>query len=252
MTATASPFVKVSAPQLIDMSVPATAPAWSRILIMGDSGTGKTHFLGTMPKPLVLDFDRGLQTLQGKPVQGLYMTGWSQLKQLVQEWRKGPQYGCETLALDSLTMAADAAMQFVLEKNGRGSAQPTIADWGEAIREVKDLLGYLTTLPCHVVVTAHTQLVKDEVLGDIQWVPLIFGKDLPHRLGIYFDEVYLTTIANTISGGQKTNEYKLQVKPDSRVKMLKSRMNTDGKLFNQYEEPDFAKLRAKTSLTLTK
>lgn len=248
-TTATSPFIKVDTTKLFNMQyVNASTPTWSRILLMGDSGTGKTHFIGTMPKPVVLDFDRGLATLAGKDVQAMQMGGWAELKTEIEKWRTaGAQYGAETLAIDSLTMAADAAMTHVLQKNGRGAGQPTIADWGEAIREVKDLLNVVTTLKCNVVVTAHTQLVKDELLGDVQWVPLIFGKDLPNRLGIWFDEVYLTTVLSTIEGGKKQNSYKLQVKPDSRMKMLKSRMNTDGKLFDMFEEPDFKKLRAKTA-----
>ncbi len=244
------PFITVNTTSSFNLKDMKTTPTWSRILLMGDSGTGKTHFLGTMPKPFVADFDNGVTTLAGKDVGAtIYSPSeWQKFKTLVEIWRKsGPQEEYQTFCLDSLTMAADAAMRYVLEKNGRLTGQPTIADWGEAIREVKDMMGFLTTLKCHVVVTSHSQLVKDELLGDIQWVPLIFGKDLPHRLGIWFDEVYLTTIVNSIAGGQKTNEYRLQVKPDSRVRMLKSRMNTDGKLFDTYETPDFAALRAKTT-----
>lgn len=247
--ATPSPFISVTVAQpSLSMKSWANESQFSRILLMGDSGTGKTHFIGTMPKPFVMDFDRGLATLRGKDVgyKMLSIDDWLVLKNTVQEWRKGAPEGFQTFALDSITMASEAAMAYVLKKNGHTGQQPNIGEWGDAIREVKDLLGYITTLPCNVVVTAHMQIVKDELLGDIQYQPLIFGKDLPSRMPIYFDEVYLTTISNTITGGQKTNEYQLQVKPDSRVKMLKSRMNTDGKLFNLYEQPDFAVLRSKT------
>ena len=251
-TGVTSPFMTVKIkPEPISMQNGPTASPYKRILILGDSGTGKTHFIGTMPKPFVSDFDRGLATVQGKDVlfSAYDADSWGDFKKEIQDWRKGPQYERETFALDSLTMASEAALSAVMTKNGRRNAQPTIADWGEAIREMKDVLGYLTTLPCHVVVTAHNQLVRDEILGDIQYLPLIYGKDLPHRLGIWFDEVYATTVQETIEGGVKKISYRLQVKPDGRNKIIKSRMNTDGKLFQQYEEPDFAALTLKTTKT---
>lgn len=243
------PFVSVNIKEEPKSMMGTQASPYKRILIIGDSGTGKTHFVGTMPKPFVADFDRGLATLQGKDVltTPYDADSWGDFKKEIQDWRKGPQYGRETFSLDSLSMASEAALAAVMTKNGRRTAQPTIADWGEAIREMKEVLGYLTTLPCHVVVTAHNQIVRDEVLGDIQYLPLIYGKDLPHRLGIWFDEVYATTVQETIQNGQKQIGYRLQVKPDGRSKIIKSRMNTDGKLFQMYEEPDFSALVAKTS-----
>lgn len=246
-----TPFIKteVVLPEyLLDLAEePQGLAGFSRILLMGDSGTGKTHFIGTMPKPFVCDFDRGLQTLRGKPVKALPYNpdDWAAFRKEVMDWRKGPKYDCLTFAVDSLSMAADSAMRYVLNKNGRAGQQPNIAEWGEAIREVKDLLGYLTTLPCNVVVTAHMEMVKDELLGDLQYRPLIFGKDLPSRLPIYFDDVFKTVVQTKLEGGKTVSSYRLQVKPDMRTSMIKSRMNTDGKLFEQYEEPDYGVLTKK-------
>ena len=250
---TPTPFMTIdlSEPKgMVHLAKETALTGFHRVLLMGDSGTGKTHFIGTMPKPFVADFDRGLSTLLGKDVKAVAYTkeGWQEFKNEVTRWRKeGPQYDCETFVLDSLTMASEAAMTYVLKKNGRVSGQPTIADWGEAIREVKDVLDWITTLQCNVAVTAHIQLEKDEMLGDIQYRPLIFGKDLPNRLGIWFDEVYATTVTTTLKDGQTVTKYRLQVRPDARNKMIKSRMNRDGKLFEQYEEPDFALIKTKAT-----
>lgn len=244
----ATPFLKAEINEnIIELDQPHATPAFNRILLMGDSGTGKTHFIGTMPSPFICDFDRGTSTLRGKKVKVLpfAMTEWKDFKAEVLAWRGGPQYDCATFCVDSLTMAADAAMTHVLKKNNREAGQPTIADWGEAIREVKDVLGYITTLPCHVVVTAHQELVKDELLGDLQYRPLIFGKDLPARLGIWFDDVFKTVVQTSITGGKQVSAYRLQVKPDMRNQMIKSRMNTDGKIFDMYEDPDYVGLTKK-------
>src|SRR4051812_29082645 len=134
------PFMKVTVPQEpVDLSAPQGGNPYHRILLIGDSGTGKTHFLGTMPKPFVADFDRGLSTLRGQAVKAMAFspdTGWEPFKAEVNAWRQGAKYDCETFCLDSLTMAADAALTGVMTKNGRKGGQPTVQDWGEAIRNV--------------------------------------------------------------------------------------------------------------------
>ena len=39
-----------------------------KVLVYGESGTGKTLFAGTFPKPLFFDFDGGMLTLRGKDI----------------------------------------------------------------------------------------------------------------------------------------------------------------------------------------
>lgn len=250
-------FIKVTKPflapmeikNIVDLSSAPHAGQYKRILIMGDSGSGKTRFIGTMPKPFVCDFDRGLNTLQGKPVKAMAFgpDDWNAFAAEVKAWKEGALYGCETFCVDSLSMASEATMNAVMTKAGLYGGQPRVQDWGEAIRKMKDMLGHITTLPCHVVVTAHWQLVRDEMLGDIQYVPLIFGKNLPHLLGIWFDEVYSTIVRTKIEGTAYSTSYDLQVKPDARSRIIKSRMNSTGTLFDQYEVPDFNHLQKKVT-----
>lgn len=222
----------------------------SRILLIGDSGSGKTQFAGTMPKPFFADFDRGLATLAGHETavaKDFAKEGWGAFADEVQRWRKdGPQYGCETFVLDSLTTAADALMDSILARKGKLGAQPDIADWGEAIRGIKELMGYLTTLDCHVIVTAHLSVEKDELTGALVRLPLIYGKELPHKLPLYFDEVWCTNVQIKLSGGAPVPEYRLQVVPDNQVKIVKSRLNRQRKLAAQ-EEPNFEKLVIKAA-----
>jgi hypothetical protein len=144
-------------------------------------------------------------------------------------------------------MAADAALQYVLDKQGRDMSRIQIQDWGEAIREVKDVLGYITTLKCHACVIAHLQVEKDEARGEMRWGPLIYGKDLPGRTPIYFNSVFMTSISTVPAGGKMVTTYKLQVKPDARFTMLKSRMDRDSTKFDLFETPDFNHLVAKAN-----
>lgn len=230
---------------------------FKKVLLIGDSGTGKTHILGTFPKPIfIADFDGGLETLVGEEgiVYERYegVQGWKEFRKELDKWcLQGPQYGCTTFAVDSLTLMADAVFEFVLNKAGRAQAQ--IADWGEAITTVRKVLSDLAVrMQCHTAMTAHVQVEKDETLGSLVWQPLIYGKELPGKVPAYFSEVYYTNVTTKTEGGKQVVQYRMQVVPDGRFKFVKSRMNKDAKVFEQFEEPDFSKLINKAQAYHTK
>lgn len=214
-----------------------------KVLLIGDSGSGKTSLLGTIPGDvLVLDFDNGLDVLSGKVIQyeelhdtGPKPTAWAMLKTLLATFRKnGP--GFNAICLDGITRAGEAALRWVVDKNGRGTAALQQADWGLAISEVKDMLAQITTLPCHVFVTAHYQMVKDENLGGIYFAPLIYGKDLPAIISTYFNDCWRTFV--DLPQGGKEPSYRLQVRPSGRYASLKNSLGIN----ELYAEPNVEKL----------
>lgn len=227
-----------------------------KVLVIGDSGSGKTTLLSTFPKLLVMDFDNGLDSIAGVAADyedyfdppGAKPTAWPRAKKLLETLHKEFQDDkCEyeTVAVDSITRAADAALAWVLDKKGRSSGTIQIGDWGEAISEVKEFLGKVTTLPCHVVVTAHFQMVKDDSLGGLYFVPLLYGKDLPPRIPMYFNDVWRTFIDQKV--GSKEYKHRLQIKPSTRFNTLKNsfgdKLNTDDGVV----EPDFQQMMASIS-----
>jgi len=202
-------------------TAPKRASTFIKTLVIGDSGSGKTTLLGTFPKPYVCDFDgKGTDLLAGVDgwLEG-YVGGWERFKADLKIWQKtGLPEDCLTVGIDSLTFAADEALKAAMAKAGN-SGNATQADWGRAIKDVKDVLGALTTLPCNVIVNVHVQVEKDELLGGIIWQPSIFGRQLPSQLPGYFDDVWSTRITPLVAGGAK---YELLTRPDTRLKMLKN------------------------------
>lgn len=225
----------------------ATPNASKRILLLGPSGTGKTSFLATMPAPYVADFDNGLTSIMGRDVEADQFhdpdpdnpTAYLEFKKVLKRWRDKPER--ETFCVDSLTTFSNAIFKWAMKENGRLNQQPSQGDWGKAINEVTKALGAISTLKCNVVMTAHLQVERDELLGSIKYGPLIYGRGLPGSIPIYFDEVYLTTVSAK-PGAPAV--YRLRMHPDQRYDIIKSGMNRLG-CFGVEEDPDFSKLLAK-------
>src|SRR2546428_4741126 len=210
-------------------------------LLIGDSGSGKTTFLGTVPGIRIADFDAGLDVLATRDIEyieyhdGEKPSAWKAFKGELSEWQKEPK--AAPLGVDSITTAAEAALRYILDKNGRlTSGRIQIGDWGQAINEVKDALARLSTLKCHVIVTAHYQMHKDEQLGGLYFVPLLYGRELPMMVPKFFNDTWRAFVE--LKAGANEPAYRLQVRPDSRYTTLKNSLG----MKELYVTPEFNKL----------
>jgi hypothetical protein len=215
-----------------------------KILLIGDSGSGKTTFIGTTPLPLVADFDgKGETSLAG--CEGFLESysqedGWEKFRRDVAAWLKQGKLPneCQTLALDSLTFAADLALRWAMRMNGNAGTLATRADWGRAIDEIKSMLAKLISAPWNVIVTVHLSVEKDELLGGVVWLPSIYGSKLPVQLPAYFDNCWHTKV----TAKEGTAQFTLQMIPDQRLKFLK---NSGRGIWSATEEPNYDKLMKK-------
>jgi len=182
------------------------------VLCYGMSGTGKTEFAATFPKPvLFIDTDNGVTTLKTSPrlkdkdkmqiVRVVDSAADSRIRRpigaltvttVLNYLRDEGEYdGVKpaTVVVDSLTTTAEYILTDVLYRNNHAGQQPTIVDWGSQMRDVKNLITTGIGLPLNFVCIAHSQFMKDELTGRTWCLPLITGK-LAHSLSLYFDEVY--------------------------------------------------------------
>lgn len=183
----------------------------ANILLIGDSGTHKTFFLGGVPNLYVFDFDKGLATIRGKDVeydtfkdkqrgqvvesfeqaQGIYPFGgaWPafilKLQQIGSEIAKGK--GPKAIALDSLTFLSEIAMNRVLLDTNM--AAPHQGSYGAQQQYIKVVLGTLTAWPIRLICTAHIQRDKNDLTTIVEKLPFLTGK-LAGMISAYFDEVY--------------------------------------------------------------
>jgi hypothetical protein len=203
------------------------ASAYPSILLVGESGTHKTYFIGTCPKPFMFDFDKTKRVLAGRnvefatfrdapyqsklfnPAKGIYKYGdayprfLDKLNEVGAMMEKGT---CpyETLGLDSLTFLANIALNHVLVNNGSSNKQAVLDNqnqidqglWGMQMRLLEAVMDQLTSWDIVKVVTSHVQKDTNTVLDTIEKLPYVTGK-LAGKIGGFFDEVWYTTTEGT-------------------------------------------------------
>lgn len=178
-----------------------------KVVCYGSSGTGKSRFISTFPKPIyIYDCDDGMLTLRGK--EGIefdtYQDGWREGVRFKSGWNtlldnlndQGKQnYPFTTYAIDSFTLLSDLCIR----EMGALNKHPKIPQWedyGKAVEPMKFLFNILRRIPRNIIITAHEEMVKDGLEGRISYIPAAMGKQLSPLLELLFDEVYRMEVLN--------------------------------------------------------
>lgn len=97
------------------------------------------------------------------------------------------KYPFKILAVDSLTTLGESALRRIVGPPAANKT-PTQKDWGDAIREIANVLAVLRALPIHVILIAHQQI--EEIDNQNKILVNVIGKKLPPEVPVYFDEVW--------------------------------------------------------------
>lgn len=200
-------------------------------LIYGDSGSGKTHLLGTFPKVLILDTDNGVDTLSGLDVDVEHWATrvgdadskevWKAFLDRVDQFVKNPTH--ETLALDSLTTLGDMVVAHIVGKQNRTGLQ--LQDYTPIYDELSKLILKLRRSPTHMILTAHEETTRDEYNAKLIVRPLSIGNQFPKRLPIFFNNIYNVKAERAGNRGSPP-ERLLLVQPDG-TRMAKTQANNN-------------------------
>jgi hypothetical protein len=212
--------------------------AKKRVLIYGRSGAGKTNLVGKVLEieemcPLyVFDFDLRLNSIlatinrqliverlsydqfrDGSRAGSAFTDAEAKLRDLSS--LMGKPNAPRTVAVDSLTFAEKAIMSRVLMLDGKSSTfPPQLNHYKSSIAQLEDFVSKLCALPINVVVTAHEDIDKDDLTGQMVRGIGVTGKKLPTVLPGYFNEVWYAEVA---SQPNKAAEHKIRVTPTNLI-----------------------------------
>lgn len=181
-----------------------------KVLIYGDSGTGKTTWAGQAPRPLVLLTEKqGLPALHiaNPDAEVALVDNWAQIEATVSRLKmahttydhegqqtltvrgsNGEPVVIQTLVIDSLTHVSELCRQ---HHTASDQDKTTLQEWGFVKRSVARLLGAVRDLSCNVICVA----LASDVGGDggemRRTLPLMYPSSLRFEIAQYFSAVAL-------------------------------------------------------------
>lgn len=215
-----------------------------RILILGDTGSGKTSQFLTLPgKKFAYLFDpNAILSLKGHDVdyeeflpKSLNLSAKSLSRDKTTGQAKGDKttnYSSETylewerdfdqkynsgffdsydaIAIDSVTTLLDIIMDRILTINGRAGSWPGQDDYGPQMMTFTNIMRTLTGMGKLIYVTGHLKLDKDELTQRIFRLPLMTGQ-LRNKIPLLFSDIFIGEAEND---GRGKIGYKIQTVPD--------------------------------------
>jgi hypothetical protein len=210
-----------------------------RILMLGDTGSGKTTQFLTLPgKKFMYLFDsNAILSLRGHDVDyeeflpdrlNLSVRSLSKDKggdkttnyknDLYVDWEKdfdtrmndGFFDPYDAIGFDSATTFLDLVMDRILTINGRAGQWPQQDDYGPQMNTFINVVRTLTSMGKTIYMTGHLEMKKDELAGRIFRQPMMTGR-LRTKIPLLFSDVFVAEVENDGRGNIK---HKIQTIPD--------------------------------------
>lgn len=181
-----------------------------RMLIYGESGSGKTRLACSFPKPLVVDADHGLASVDWS-IDSVTITDWDEIADVFVYLNAG-NHEYESVILDSLNEIQKLGNDNVVKKFPKirrsYESQMSVSDWGKSLADLDRMLRHFKTLPMHNVWIA--QVAPQQFDTDFV-TPQLSGKQTTRNVSRMCDVIgyiYKTTDGNAMSFSSDTHTTK--------------------------------------------
>ena len=135
-----------------------------KALIYGEPGIGKSTLALSAPTPVMLDFDGGVQRVNGAfQCPTLQVENWKQVELALSEIREN-SIPCQTIVIDTAGKMLDYMSAYIISNNSRyGKADGSLTLQGYGARKMMfiNFLKQVTIMGKHVVFVAHEREDKD-------------------------------------------------------------------------------------------
>jgi len=233
-------------------------PIYLKVCAYGRTGTGKTHLLGTFPKPLlVLDFrDKGTKTIRSRDdTKVIQVTSWDDVEELYWYLVENPR-GYKSVGWDTTTQAQDLVLSKIKGPRG-GSTSRRV--WGDVSELMKTWILNYRDLEMNVCFTAQDRIssTDDEDIDDegelipevgpyvIPSVAKILNAAVDIEGNTYIREVE-KTVKNRKTKKTKTiyvPQYCMRIGPHSRfITKIRKDPEVDGDIPRLIIDPSYDKL----------
>lgn len=184
-------------------------PSGYKVLVYGTSGSGKTYFAASFPKPLFVDLEGGMRSVtKFRPLRapkdfGRVVKDLDELKMIGMDIRKTLLAGnapFQTVVVDSLSEMQELVMLNILatyDAKRQYDDQPTLTDYGKLGRDFMSVFKAFLRLPCNVV---FTNVVAPRSNEDEQLAPTFMGKKIGPDVSRLVDAIGFTHTQRTGKG----------------------------------------------------
>lgn len=230
-----------------------------RLLLLGESGSGKTFFLRTCRKPVLIDsFDpggsKGLRDYVEKgeiiidsrweaedPKRPTMYKLWQAEMAARTRLKLWDHIG--TYAIDSATMWSEAIMNWVQNAKGRAGEPPKFTkDYVPQKTEIRNWIrAIMKDVSSDFILIGHLRAAEDQVTGQVHYRFMTTGQGMV-VIPLLFDEIWVAS-PQKVAGGVK---YQILTESTG-IHMARSRLSKGGVL-DSIEEPDMKKILKKVGM----
>ena len=167
-----------------------------KLVVYGQSGSGKTFLIPSLPNPVVLSAEGGLLSIQRADIPYIEIKTMAQLMEAYQWLTESAEAkGFQSVAIDSISEVAEVVLAEELKRNKDGRAA-----YGELNTVMTGMVRAFRDLPNkHVLFTAKCEKSTDET-GRILYAPSMPGKSLSMQLPYLVDEVLALRVEKDADG----------------------------------------------------